>query len=122
MSRGLKSSHKKYKKTQGKKIYKQFEDREKQEKEREKRSMTESISKKLDIPQDIIAGAPILVATGKTHLTLENFKSILEYNGNLIRIQTKNCRISIEGKRLNIDYFTNEEMRISGLIELIRYN
>ncbi|MDO5520360.1 MAG: YabP/YqfC family sporulation protein [bacterium] len=122
MSRRLKSSHKKYKKTQGKKIYKQFEDREKQEKEREKRSLTESISSSLDLPADIIASAPILTATGKTHITLENYKSILEYNGNLIRVQTKSCRISIEGKRLNIDYFTNEEMRISGLIELIRYN
>ena len=122
MSRRMKYSHKKYKKNEGKEIYKKFEDREKQEKAMQKRSLTESLSQSLNIPNDIIANAPILMATGKNHVTLENYKSILEYDGNLIRVQTKNCRITIEGKRLNIDYFTNDEMRISGIIESIRYH
>ena len=122
MSRRLKSSHKKYKKTEGKSIYKKFEEEKKKEKELDKRSKLESISSSLHIPADVIASAPVLMATGKTHITLENYKSIIEYNGNVIRVQTKQCKISIEGKRLNIDYFTNEEMRISGLIETIRYN
>ena len=69
----------------------------------------------------MLAGAPIIMATGKHQLVLENYKGIIEYTGNLIRVQTKTCKICIEGKKLNIDYFTNDEMRISGTIEAIRY-
>lgn len=122
MSRELKSSHKKYKKTKGKEIYKKFEEREKQEKEIQRKSLAESMSSSLNIPADILANAPIVMVTGRTNLTLENYKSIIEYSGNVIRVQTKSCKICIEGKKLNIDYFTNEEMRISGVIELIRYH
>lgn len=122
MSRELKSSHKKYKKTKGKEIYKKFEDREKQDKENARRSFAETVSSSLNIPADILANAPILMATGRTNITIENYKNIIEYTGSVIRVQTKSCKICIEGKRLNIDYFTNEEMRISGVIELIRYH
>lgn len=121
MAKRLKSNHKKFKKKDGQSVYKVFEDQEKAEKELQKKSFRESLSERFKLPSDMIAGAPILMATGKHQLTLENYKGIIEYTGNLIRIQTKTCKICVEGKKLNIDYFTNEEMRISGTIEAIRY-
>ncbi len=121
MEKGLKSTHKNYKKKDGQSIYKEFEDQAKAEKDMTKRSLRESLSERFKLPSDMLAGAPIIMATGKHQLTLENYKGIIEYTGSLIRVQTKNCKICIEGKKLNIDYFTNEEMRISGNIETIRY-
>ncbi len=121
MEKRLKSTHKNYKKKDGQSIYKEFEDQAKAEKEMTKKSLRESLSERFKLPSDMLAGAPIIMATGKHQLTLENYKGIIEYTGSLIRVQTKNCKICIEGKKLNIDYFTNEEMRISGTIEAIRY-
>ncbi len=121
MEKRLKSTHKNYKKKDGQSIYKEFEDQAKAEKDMTKRSLRESLSERFKLPSDMLAGAPIIMATGKHQLTLENYKGIIEYTGSLIRVQTKNCKICIEGKKLNIDYFTNEEMRISGNIETIRY-
>ena len=121
MNRRMKSTHKSYKKKQAKEIYKQFEEMEKKEKECEKKSLTESLSQATKLPADILAGAPILMATGKYQITLENYRGLIEYTGCVIRVQTKTCRICIEGKNLNIDYFTNDEMRISGVIQAIRY-
>lgn len=121
MGRNNKSIHKEYKKRQGKQLYEQFEEVKKREKEIGKRSIMERMSGKLNIPTDILAGAPILMATGKNQVCLENYKGIIEYNGNLIRVQTKICKISIEGKNLNIDYFTEDELRISGIIQSIKY-
>ena len=121
MEKRLKSTHKKFKKKEGQKIYKEFEDQQKSEKEIAKRSFSESLSDRFKLPSDMLAGAPIVMATGKHQLVLENYKGLIEYTGGLIRVQTKTCKICIEGKKLNIDYFTNDEMRISGTIEAIRY-
>jgi sporulation protein YqfC len=79
------------------------------------------LSSRLHLPADILAGAPIITATGRNELCLENYKGIIEYNGNLIKVQTKACRICIEGKQLNILYFTEDEMRITGYIQAIYY-
>lgn len=116
----FKSTHKQNKKKNSK-LYKQFDDIKAKEKEIEKKSYLESLSNNLNIPGDVVAGSPLLMATGKHQVCLENYKGIIEYNGNLIKVQTKICKICIEGKNLNIDYFTDEEMRISGIIHTIHY-
>ena len=121
MEKRLKSTHKKYKKKDGQSIYKGFEDQARTEKELAKKAFSESLSDRFKLPTDMLAGAPIIMATGKRQLTLENYKGLIEYTGTMIRVQTKTCKICIEGRKLNIDYFTNEEMRISGTIETIRY-
>jgi YabP family. len=121
MSAKFKSNHKKFKQQNAKNIYNQFPKKVTKRDEAEKESYLEAISKNLKLPSDILAGAPIVTVTGKNQISLENYKGIIEYTGNLIRIQSKICRIHIEGDNLNIDYLTDEEMRISGLIKSIQY-
>ena len=126
MGRDIKSNHDKFKKAAKKTIYSQFEYSKDKEKEKEKNrqerlSAMEYISYKLGLPDDILGGAPILTATGRNELIIENYKSIIEYNGNVIKIQTKQCRICIEGTGLNISYFSNGEMKITGIIHAISY-
>lgn len=76
---------------------------------------------KLHIPKDITRGAFILTAIGNEELYIENYKGILEYTGNCIRIQGKNTYILVEGKNLTIDHYTEEDMLIKGHIESIHY-
>jgi sporulation protein YqfC len=121
MVQKIKSNHKKYKQQNAKNIYSQFPKKNKKRSEFEKDSYLEVISNNLKLPSDVLAGAPILTVTGKNQICLENYKGIIEYTGNLIRVQTKLCRIHIEGTELNIDYLTDDEMRISGRICNIRY-
>lgn len=66
-------------------------------------------------------GAAILTVTGRKEVLIANYKGILEYEDSFIRVQTKNCRILITGAKLAIDYYTNEEMKITGFIEAIQY-
>ena len=44
------------------------------------------------------------------------------YTDLLIRIQTKIGQIKIIGKSLQIDYYTNDEMKITGRITSIEYH
>ena len=52
---------------------------------------------------------------------MENYKGILEYSNEKIRLQTKTCKLLLCGKNLKIDYYTNEEMKITGFINQIMY-
>lgn len=81
----------------------------------------ELIVESLRLPKDTMLGAAIVTITGKQEAFIENYKGILEYTTESIVLQGKNCKICFEGKRLSIDYYTNEDMKISGSIETVRY-
>ena len=80
------------------------------------------IAEKLNIPEDIAEGLPIVTVTGKNEICVENYKGIIEYSQNCIRIQTKVNRITFSGKKLEIIYYTNADMKIVGDIETIGYS
>lgn len=75
----------------------------------------------LKLPKDSMLGASIITVTGNTDVFVENYKGILEYSNELILLQGKNCKIELKGKRLNIVYYTNEDMKICGCIESVRF-
>lgn len=75
----------------------------------------------LKLPKDSVLGASIVTVTGNTDVFIENYKGMLEYSKELILLQCKTCKIELTGKRLNIVYYTNEDMKISGIIENVRY-
>ena len=120
MKKDLKSSHEKFKKDAKDTLYKGLNPKKKIKQE-QRQTYLEELSNRLQLPADVIAGAPIITATGRNEICLENYKGIIEFDGNVIKVQTKLCRICIEGKHLNILYFTEDEMRISGYNQAIYY-
>lgn len=81
----------------------------------------ELIVESLKLPKDTMLGASIVTLTGTREAFIQNYKGILEYNPQMIVLQGKNCKICFEGKELSIDYYTNEDMKISGCIDAVRY-
>lgn len=84
-------------------------------------SNRELVVESLKLPKDSVLGASIVTLTGNTDAFVENYKGIIEYTSEMILLQGKNCKIQICGKRLNIVYYTNEDMKINGWIEKICY-
>lgn len=81
----------------------------------------ELIVESLKLPKDTMLGAAIVTVTGNREAFIENYKGILEYTTESIVLQGKNCKICFEGRGLSIDYYTNEDMKISGSIDAVRY-
>lgn len=86
-----------------------------------KQHKKERILDSLPLPQDIIHGDIRVTVMGNREIWVENYKGLLEYTSTNIILQAKTCKLQIEGKCLNIDYYTNEDMKISGRLTCLKY-
>lgn len=73
------------------------------------------------MPEEVVLGASVVSILGHHELCIENYRGILEYTACLIRIQTKQVQIRIIGSGLEIEYYTNLEMKIKGDICSIEF-
>lgn len=115
-----KSLHNQNRKKENHKLYEQLKIQEKQEKE-ERLKFLEILSESMSLPPDVLTGAPIVTMHGRNAIFIENHKKIAEYSENQIIVQTGMCQVLVEGKRLKIDYFTKDEMKISGIVRQVSY-
>lgn len=65
--------------------------------------------------------APVLTVTGDFEVFIGNYRGIAEYSDDLVRIRTRTGQIRVAGSRLQVDYYTNDEMKVTGKIEEIRF-
>lgn len=90
-------------------------------KKREKGKMKQDVVSALQLPKDMMLGAVILSAVGRNELYIENYQGIIIYTDKLIKLQTKGCRVVIEGQKLAIEYYTADEMKVVGMVSGIWY-
>ncbi len=71
--------------------------------------------------KDAVLGVPMVTVMGNCEVLVENFKSIVHYECDCIRLITKQGYISVEGGGLQIMYYNDEEIAIKGRICKIEY-
>ncbi len=82
----------------------------------EKKNMAQRISGFLDVPLDMVADVPRITLNDNRELTVENYKSIEGYEPTEIRLHSKQYRIVIGGRDLQIVAITDEEILVRGII------
>ena len=73
------------------------------------------------MPKDVVFGVPVITILGHNEVCIENYRGIIEYTEQLVRVQTKSGQIRLTGKRLKIEYYTNDEMKITGYVESLEF-
>ena len=71
--------------------------------------------------QEAVMGEPRIIALGSRGVFIENYRRILFYSDTCLRIQTRQRTVCIAGKQLSIRYYDRDEMRITGRVEVIRF-
>lgn len=79
------------------------------------------VSDKLHLPPDILEGATIINVYGKEMALVENYKSIIHYSPEEIKLQGKHIKLLIQGENLYIERFTTEDCKIMGEIQNVQY-
>jgi len=80
------------------------------------------ISDALDLPQDIVLNVPRVIITGKIAVFIENHKGIVEYNSQLVKINTPVGIVCIKGEDLLIKTIIADEITVEGKIAAIEFD
>lgn len=83
-----------------------------------KHSVRENLEKALEIPVELLENIPRATVIGNECVLVENYKAIIEYEKDLIRL---NNNISILGENLNIAEITSDEIIVNGKIKSIEF-
>jgi len=97
--------------------------RRKKDLKKKKESLTvkEKVAKMLEIPNEVVSDRPRITTVGKREVFVENYKGILEFSNEIVRIKSNYGIITITGKNMKIREITSEDMIICGNIENIDY-
>ncbi len=75
----------------------------------------------LELPKEVILNLPLISLTGKEELVIENYKGIVEYSDEIIRVSTAVGVLRVGGKGLLLKQLTSECIVITGSIQNITF-
>ncbi len=87
----------------------------------ENKNNIEKNSIELDLPLDVVKNLPLITQTGNEKLIIENYRGIIEYTEEIIRLNTRICVIKIWGRDLYLKEVTTEILIIKGTIFKVEY-
>ena len=87
----------------------------------EKEQIKKKLASAASMPKDVIMGASVVTVLGMSEVCIENYSGITEYTDTLVRIRTKHGQIQLKGSCLEMEFYTNDEMKITGSINLIEF-
>jgi sporulation protein YqfC len=89
--------------------------------ESKKNKNKEAIIDKLRIPKELILDTPKIIVTGDREIIIENYKGIISFQKNEMKINSRVGVIKIEGSNFEILYIGGDTITISGEFKAIVY-
>lgn len=86
-----------------------------------KKGIIEKTSEVLDLPKNLTMQLPRLLLTGHRELFIENYRGILEYGTDTLRISTSGKTVRVCGSALNIKSIASEEITLEGNIDSVSF-
>ncbi len=90
-------------------------------KNKEKPAIKQRLAKALEISKDMLIDIPRFILNDNNELQIENYKGIVSYDFDEIRLGAKNYTIKIEGENLKINSITDEDILITGKIKSLSF-
>ena len=110
------------KKIRSKNIYhSDYKKSDKPEKDVTNKNIKEKLTEALELPKEILLNMSKITMVGSQELIIENYKGVVEYGSNRIRINTGNGLVKISGNNLAIKEITSEDIKISGQIGTLEF-
>ena len=88
---------------------------------KEKVTFGQKIAKTFDISKDIFSDIPRFTINDNNELRVENYKGIISYEFNEIKLGSKKYTIVINGESLKINSITDEDILIIGEISSMSF-
>lgn len=82
-----------------------------------RKNMTEA----LELPKEILLNLPLISFIGQEEVTIENYKGILEYSEETVRIGTAAGILRLTGQGLCLKQLSAECMVVTGRVEKMEF-
>ena len=78
--------------------------------------LRKNVTEALDLPKEIMLDLPLISLIGREEVTIENYKGILEYSEELVRIATAAGILQMRGRELCLKQLSAECMVVTGKV------
>jgi sporulation protein YqfC len=86
-----------------------------------KKGAKERFAELLELPKELVLDRPKLTLVGNCDIMIENYKGVLEYGSDRLRINTGSGIVRITGSGLLIREITSEDIIVSGTIHSLEF-
>lgn len=86
-----------------------------------KKKFRENISDIFELPKDTFVSLPQIILTGNREIYIDNYKGIIEYGENTIRINTGEKILKISGNELDIKGIGENDITVDGDILTVEF-
>jgi len=83
--------------------------------------MFKKLAGMLDLPREVTMNLPLITVTGSEQVSVENFKGVIEYTTERVRINTPCGVLKIVGRGLTLKQVTSENILITGGVSGLEY-
>lgn len=87
----------------------------------QKQSVRERLANSLEASKEVLLDTAKITLIGNREVTVENYKSIVDYNEKQIVVETSPHRIKILGSQLEIISIAREMLFISGKVSRVEF-
>lgn len=94
---------------------------EKPKEAEEKTTLRERLADAIDVSKEVVLDTVLVNMIGDRELTLENYKSILEYSPTCIRVKAKPYPLQVAGQGLEIRNITRDLLFITGRVHHLSF-
>ena len=83
--------------------------------------LRKNVTEALELPKEILLNLPLISLIGREEVTIENYKGILEYGEETVRIGTAAGILRLRGRGLCLKQLSAECMVVTGQIEGLEF-
>lgn len=83
--------------------------------------LRKNVTEALELPKEIMLNLPLISLIGREEVTVENYKGILEYSEDVVRIGTAAGVFRLRGRNFCLKQLTAECLVVTGTIESMEF-
>lgn len=76
----------------------------------------------LELPRELVLNVPKITVTGKDKILIENYRSLISYGTDCVKLNTSVGTLSLCGSNLMIKEITSEDIIVLGKVDKLEFN
>lgn len=89
---------------------------------KERYSIADAVSRTLELPVDVLEGLPQLELLGNREAYIEHCLGVLEYNDQIVRLNTGRMILKFTGRRLTLKCLSGDSMTVQGYFTALEFS